>query len=145
VTRRRPRLEVENPVSDDLHCLFRNRRELAPQTVEVITVQPPRAALEPARVDEVRRPDLAHVNPQARVSPREDAGSARVVEVDVREHEMAHVLQRQAVGREAALERPETARGPAVHERRLVAGQQVRRDDPGMPEVEKVEELEPAT
>jgi hypothetical protein len=93
----------------------------------------------------VRRPDLAHVDPQARVPPREDAGSAGVVEVDVREHEMAHVLQRQAVNREAVLERPETARGPAVHQCRLVAGQQVRRDDPGMPEVEKVEELETAT
>jgi hypothetical protein len=49
------------------------------------------------------------------------------------------------VGRKAVFERAETARRPAVHQRRLVAGQQVRRDDPGLPEVEEVEELETAT
>jgi hypothetical protein len=49
------------------------------------------------------------------------------------------------MGREAGLEGAETTRRPTVHQRRLVAGQQVRRDDPGMPEVEKVEELEAAT
>jgi hypothetical protein len=68
-----------------------------------------------------------------------------MVEVDVREHEMAQVLERHPVGRDAVFERAETARRPAVHQRRLVAGQQVRRNDPGMPEVEEVDELEAAT
>jgi hypothetical protein len=145
VPRSRPRLEVENPVSDDLDRLFRNRRELAPETVEVISVQPPGAALEPARIDEVRRTDLAHVDPQARVPAHEDACSARMVEVDMREHEMAHVRKRHPVSREAFFECAETARRPAVHQRRLVAGKQVRRDDPGLPEVEEVDELEAAT
>jgi hypothetical protein len=145
VARRRPRLEVENAVCDDLDRLFRNRRQLAPETVEVVPVQPPGAALEPARIDEVRRTNLAHVDPEARVPAHEDAGSARMVEVDMREYEMAHVRERHPVSREAFFERAETARGPAVHQRRLVAGQQVRRNDPRMPQVEEVDELEAAT
>jgi hypothetical protein len=56
-----------------------------------------------------------------------------------------HVRERHAVGRQAFLECAETARRPAVHQRRLVAGQQVRRNDPGMPQVEEVDELEAAT
>jgi hypothetical protein len=68
-----------------------------------------------------------------------------MVEVDVRENKVAHVLERHPVGREAVFERAKTARRSAVHQRRLVAGQQVRRDDPGMPEVEEVEEPEAAT
>jgi hypothetical protein len=58
---------------------------------------------------------------------------------------MAHVLERHPVGPEAAFECAETARRPAIHQRRLVAGQQVRRNDPGMPEVEEVDELEAST
>jgi hypothetical protein len=68
-----------------------------------------------------------------------------VVKVDVREDEVSHVLQRNSVIRQTGLERAETARRPAVQQRRLVAGQQVRGDNPGMPEVEEVEELEAAT
>jgi hypothetical protein len=145
VPRCRPRLEVEDPVSDDLDCLFRNRRELSPETVEVVPVQPPGAALEPAWIDEVGSADLAHIDPQARVPPHEGAGSARVVEMDMRQDEMADVLERHPVSCEAVFQRAKTARRAAVHERRLVAGQQVRRDDPGMPEVKEVEELETAT
>jgi hypothetical protein len=63
----------------------------------------------------------------------------------MREHEMAHVRKRHPVSREAFFECAETARRPAVHQRRLVAGKQVRRDDPGLPEVEEVDELEAAT
>jgi hypothetical protein len=68
-----------------------------------------------------------------------------MVEMDMRQDEMAHVRERHPVSGEAVFERAKTARRAAVHERRLVAGQQVRRDDPGMPEVEEVEELETAT
>jgi hypothetical protein len=68
-----------------------------------------------------------------------------MVEVDMREHEMAHVRERYPVSGQAFLECAETARGSAVHQRRLVAGKQVRRNDPGMPQVEKVDELEAAT
>jgi hypothetical protein len=68
-----------------------------------------------------------------------------MVEVDMREYEMAHVRERHPVSCEAFFERAETARGPAVHQHRLVAGQQVRRNDPRMPQVEEVDELEAAT
>jgi hypothetical protein len=44
--------------------------------------------------------------------------------------------ERHPVGRQGLLECAETARRPAVHQRRLVAGQQVRRNDPGMTQVE---------
>jgi hypothetical protein len=67
-----------------------------------------------------------------------------MVEVDMREDEMADVLERHPVGREAFCECAETARRPAVHQRGLVPGQQVRRNDPGMPQVEEVDELEAA-
>jgi hypothetical protein len=63
----------------------------------------------------------------------------------MRQDEMAQVVERHPVGRKAVFERAETARRPAVHQRRLVAGQQVRRDDPGMPEVEEVDPLEGAS
>jgi hypothetical protein len=63
----------------------------------------------------------------------------------VREHEVPHVRERHPVPRQAFLECGETARRPAVHQRRLVVGQQVRRNDPGMTQVEKVDELEAAT
>jgi hypothetical protein len=49
------------------------------------------------------------------------------------------------VGLQASIECAETTRRPAVHQRRLVAGEQVSRNDPGMPEVEKVDQLEAAT
>jgi hypothetical protein len=68
-----------------------------------------------------------------------------MVEVDVREHEMAHVLEGHPVSREAFFERAETARRPAIHQRRLVASQQVTGNDPGLPEVEKVDQLEAAS
>jgi hypothetical protein len=68
-----------------------------------------------------------------------------MVEVDVREHEVAHVFERHPVGRETRFERAETARRPAVHQRRLVASQQVTGNDPGLPEVEKVDQLEAAS
>jgi hypothetical protein len=58
---------------------------------------------------------------------------------------MAHVFERHPVGRKAFFKRGETARRPAVHQRRLVAGQQVRRNDPGLAEVEEIDELEAAS
>jgi hypothetical protein len=68
-----------------------------------------------------------------------------MVEVNMSEDELAHVFERHAVSRDAVFERPKTARRPAVDQRRLVAGEQVRRDHPGMPEVEEVDPLEGAS
>jgi hypothetical protein len=141
----RPHLEVEHAVADDPDRLLGNRNELAPQAVEIGTVEPAGAALEPARVEEVRRPDLAHVDRQLPVLPRERPRSAGVIEVDVREKEVPQVAEAEPVARQRGLERGQTRARPTVDERRLVAGQQVRGDDPGVPEEEEVEELGAAT
>jgi hypothetical protein len=62
MSRSRPGLEVEDAVPDDLHGILRHRRELTPEPVEVVPVEPTGAAFEAAGIDEVRRADLAHVN-----------------------------------------------------------------------------------
>ena len=53
-------------VADDLDVLLRHGRELAPEDVERVAVEPARARLEPARVDDVRRADLRDVHAAAR-------------------------------------------------------------------------------
>jgi hypothetical protein len=68
-----------------------------------------------------------------------------VVEVDVRQHEMTKIAEREAPALEPGDERAQARRRTAVDEGGLVAGEQVRRDDPRPPEVEEVEELEAAT
>jgi hypothetical protein len=64
-----------------------------------------------------------------------------VIEVDMREEQVSQVAELETVRRERGLERGQTGGRPAVDESRLVTGQEVRRDDSGMPEEEKVEEL----
>src|SRR5438067_2037242 len=80
-------VEADDPLSDDLGVRLRERRELAPERVEGLAVQPPGAPFEPARIDEVRRAHLRDVDAQARVLLHEHAGGAGMVEVDVREEE----------------------------------------------------------
>jgi hypothetical protein len=61
----------------------------------------------------------------------EDAGRARVVEVDVAEEEVAHVLERQAVVGQSLLERSDTRSRAAIEESGPGRGvEQVTRDDP---------------
>ena len=59
VARRRERLPAEHVAVGDADVLLGHRRELAPERVEQVAVEAPRRALEPRRVDEVRRADLA--------------------------------------------------------------------------------------
>src|SRR5437762_1974115 len=92
---RGPRLEIEDALADDLDRPFRDGNELAPQAVELVAVEPARAPLEPARIDQVRGPDLAHVHAQARVAPDQKTRGAGVVEVDVSEDEVPQILERQ--------------------------------------------------
>jgi hypothetical protein len=68
-----------------------------------------------------------------------------MVEVDVRQHQVTEIAEGEAMRRQARLERVEARRGSTVDKRRLVAGQQVGRDYPGMPEEIEVEELRAAT
>ena len=70
----------------------------------------------------MRRADLRDVDLQPGVLADEDAGRARVVEVDVREQQVTHVVELEPVLGEAALERRGTRRGPAVEEGRPVLG-----------------------
>src|SRR5690348_4379546 len=86
MARRGEAVEAEHPVADDVHVRLGKRCELAPQRVERVAVQPPRAALEPGGIQEVRRADLRHVDLQRRMLAHERSGRARVVEVDVAEH-----------------------------------------------------------
>jgi hypothetical protein len=58
---------------------------------------------------------------------------------------MAKVGHREPACSEGSFERLEAGGWPAVHERRLVVRQQVRRDDPGVPQVEEVEWLDRST
>jgi hypothetical protein len=65
-----------------------------------------------------------------------------VVEVDVREHDVPEVAELQAPLAERRFQRLEAAARAAVDERRLVAEQQVGRDDPRAIEVEEIEDLD---
>src|SRR6185503_1102974 len=54
VPRARETLQPEHRRPDDVHVLLRNRRQLAPEAVEIVAVEPPSAPLEARRIDEVR-------------------------------------------------------------------------------------------
>jgi hypothetical protein len=84
------------------------------------------------------------VDAKRRIAPGENARRAGVIEVDVREDEVANVAEREATARERPLERFHTRARAAIDERGLVAGEQVRGDDLRSPEVEQVERLEVA-
>jgi hypothetical protein len=93
---------------------FRHGRELAPEAVEVVAVEPPRAALEPRGIDEVRCADLGDVHLQARVLTHEPARGACVVEVDVREQQVPQVLQLEPALGQPDLEFGDAAGRPTV-------------------------------
>jgi hypothetical protein len=71
------------------------------------------------------------MNLKVRMHADEDAGRTGMVEVDVAEEQVAHVLERQAVVGQSLLERGNTRSGAAVEERGPIRGvEQVTRDDP---------------
>ena len=120
----RPRLEAEHLSPDDVDVLRRDGDELAPEPVEVVAVQTPRAALEPTRVDEVRRADLGDVHLEAWVLAHEHSSGTGVVEVDVREQQVPDVGELEPLLREAGLQLGDAGRGAAVLEREPVLGLQ---------------------
>ena len=81
---RRETLEPHDDVADDVDILRRHRRQLAPESVEGIAVEPASACLELRRIDDVRRAHLGDVHLQRRVLPDEHTRGSRMVEVDVR-------------------------------------------------------------
>jgi hypothetical protein len=85
------------------------------------------------------------VHAQRWIAAYEHPGGARVIEVDVREDEVAQVTSVKSVRPQTFLECVEARRRPAVDERGLFAGKEVRCDDPRSPQVEEIEKLEAAT
>src|SRR3954451_3243650 len=120
-----PRLESEHIAGYDVDVLLRHGHELAPEPVEVVRVEPTRARLQAGRIDEVRRTDLADVHRELRVPMHESAGRAGVVQVNVRQDEMAEILDRESLRGKAFLEHAQARRGPAIDQRRLVTGEEV--------------------
>ena len=57
----------------------------------------------------------------------------------MRQDEVAEVLDRESLPGQAFLERAQARRGPAIDQRRLVTGEEVRRDHPRAPEVLEVD------
>jgi hypothetical protein len=80
------------------------------------------------------------VHLQARVLANEDAGGAGVVEVDVTEEQVTHVLKRQAMIGQSLLQRCKTRRRAAVEERGAVGRvEQVAPDDALGPAVVEID------
>ena len=63
----------------------------------------------------------------------------------MRKEEVPQVAEPEPMSREPGLECVQTRGWAAVDESRLVSGQEVRRDDPGVPEEKEVEKLGAAT
>ena len=57
VPRRREAVQAQDATAYGMHVLFGHRRQLPPEVVERIAVQPSRARFEPAWIDEVGRAD----------------------------------------------------------------------------------------
>ena len=114
----REALEPEDVVADDADVLRGHGHELAPEPVERVAVEPARARLEPARIDQVRRADGRDVHLECRVLADDRACGAGVVEVDVGEQEVADVAELEPALGEAVLQGREAGRRPAVEERR---------------------------
>src|SRR3954470_9347639 len=108
-------LPAEHVVRRDAHVRLGNRCELTPQRVEQLAIEPPRGALEPRRVDEMRSADLGHPDREAGMPPDERARGARVVEVDMRKEQVADIRQLEAVLAQSPHERFER-RGRATVE-----------------------------
>jgi hypothetical protein len=122
MARRREAVEPEHRRADDVHVLLGDGCELAPQPVEVVAVQPTRAHLEPRGVDEVRLSDFRDVHLEPRVLADEHTRRARVVEMNVRKEQMAHVRQDETALRQLRLQRRDARRRSAVLEREPVLG-----------------------
>jgi hypothetical protein len=85
------RVEAERVVADWVDVRFGDRGQLSPEVVERVAIEASRAALEPGWVDEVLRANLGDVNLQIWMLTDEDAGGARVVEVDVAQEQVTDV------------------------------------------------------
>src|SRR6266498_969628 len=135
-------VEADDLGADGLDVLLGYRRELAPERVELVAVEPSRARLEARRVDEVRGADLRDVHPQPRMLADERACRARVVEMDMREQQVSELVELEAAPGQLLLQRAEAGGGAAVEERGAVRGlEQVRADDALAAEMKEVDRV----
>src|SRR5688572_10685112 len=116
VPRRREDLEPGDPIACDADVRLGHRRQLSPELVERVAVEPPCAPLEPRVVDEMRRTDLRDPDRELRMLAHENACRARVVEVDVREQQPLDVTELVSALREAGLQRGNARCRPAIEE-----------------------------
>ena len=107
-----------------MHVLPGDRGELSPERVETVTVEPSRAGLEPFRVDEMGCTDRGDVDLESRMLADEHSGGPGVVEVDVRQEQVAEVGQLEPARTQLPLERADARRGAAVEQGRAVVGLQ---------------------
>ena len=120
VSRSREALETENSVSEGVDVSLGDRSQLSPQRVERCPIQSPRARLELRRVDEVRRADLGDVHLEPRMLAHENARRPGMVQVDVREKQVADVGEVEPTLREPCLQVRDACRRTAVEEREAV-------------------------
>ena len=85
----------------------RHGKHLAPEALQVVPIQPACAPEQLRRVDQMRRPDLVHVDTQLREPADERARGAGVIQVDVGEQRAPA-----ARPRDPSAEPPGTRRGP---------------------------------
>lgn len=104
-------------------------QEFSEQAIEVVTEQTTSALLELRGIDQVRRPDLTHMNLQGRIEPDECTGRTGMVNVDVSEKKVAEISNFDTVIGESLDKPRDRTRGTAVHESWLVAVEQVGADD----------------
>src|SRR5439155_22327611 len=122
--------ESENAISDDVDVALGDGLELSPERLERVAVQAACAGLETAWVDEVWRADLRHVHLQVRMPPHEGPRRAGVIEMDVREQDVADIAERRSAFTQSALEVSEARSRAAVEEGGAVLRlQEVRADD----------------
>ena len=120
VPRGREAVQAEHSVPGDPDVRLGHGRQLPPERVEEVAVQPPRASFEARRLDEMRRPHIRHVHLQPWVLADEDAGGAGVVEMDVRQEHVPNVRELEPTLPKSVLQPVGGRRRPAVEERRAV-------------------------
>ncbi len=109
---------------ENMHPPGRYRTNLAPQELHVVEIQPRRAREQTARIRHVRRALRVHEYARVRATIHQDAGRPRVIEMDVRQENRAHVTKRHALCRQLPLQRLERRRRSWVDERDAVAAVQ---------------------
>ena len=114
---------------DHLQMLRRHRLHVAPQPIHVLRVEPPGAGQELRRIGQVRRAAAVDDDLDVRVALDNGPHRARVIQVDVRHEDLAHVLEDDALAGQRRGELRNRRRRPRVDERDAGGAVQDRRGD----------------